>query len=87
MKINQIILKKKSTMKTESTLGKQQGRETRRVLDLEGIKNNNQYDSQHDFNLQIKIIFSLLNKCIDISTENVYFRINSTCENNRRNEN
>ena len=74
-------------MKTESTLGKQQARETWRVLDLEGIKNNNQYDSQHDFNLQIKIIFSLLNKCIDISTENVYFRINSKYGNNKRNEN
>ena len=37
--------------------GKATGERNLRVLDLEGIKNNNQYDSQHDFNLQIKIIF------------------------------
>ena len=60
IKINQITLKKKSNVKTESTLGKQQAREIRRVLDSEGIimlqfktrKNNNRDDSQDDFNLQ-----------------------------------
>ena len=61
IKINQIILKKKSNVKTESTLGKQQVREIRRVLDSEGgiimlrfktRKNNNRDDSQDDFNLQ-----------------------------------
>ena len=37
VKINQIILKRKSNVKTESTLGKQQAREIRRGLDSEGI--------------------------------------------------
>ena len=55
------IEKKKSNVKTESTLGKQQVREIRRVLDSEGgiimlrfktRKNNNRDDSQDDFNLQ-----------------------------------
>ena len=54
------IEKKKSNVKTESTLGKQQVREIQRVLDSEGIimlqfktrKNNNRDDSQDDFNLQ-----------------------------------
>ena len=54
------IEKKKSNVKTESTLGKQQVREIRRVLDSEGIimlqfktrKNNNRDDSQDDFNWQ-----------------------------------
>ena len=53
-------IEKKSNVKTESTLGKQQVREIRRVLDSEGIimlqfktrKNNNRDDSQDDFNLQ-----------------------------------
>ena len=54
------IEKKKSNVKTESTLGKQQVREIQRVLDSEGIimlqfktrKNNNRDDSQDDFNWQ-----------------------------------
>ena len=55
------IEKKKSNVKTESTLGKQQVREIRRVLDSEGgiimlrfktRRNNNRDDSQDDFNLQ-----------------------------------
>ena len=55
------IEKKQSNVKTESTLGKQQVREIRRVLDSEGgiimlrfktRKNNNRDDSQDDFNLQ-----------------------------------
>ena len=37
MKVNQIILKKKSNMKTESTLGKQQAREIRGGMDSEEI--------------------------------------------------
>ena len=86
IKTHQIILKKKkSNVKTESPLGKQKAREIWQALDSEGkcllfrpIKE--QRVKSRWFQLADLKTFSLVNKCTDIFTENIYFRINSEME-------
>ena len=77
--------KKKSNVKTESPLGKQKAREIWQALDSEGkcllfrpIKE--QRVKSWWFQLADLKTFSLVNKCTDIFTENIYFRINSEME-------
>ena len=85
-------IEKKSTVKTRSTLGKQQARETRGGLDSEGIiklRFRTIKEQRIIIDMIPKMISTckLVNKCIDISTENDYFRINSEIGNNKINEN